>query len=251
MESVPDAIVQHILSQMNNARDIASCSCISKRWNECIPYIPSLYFPRSTFDVVSRSQADTTITRMVSAAARLEELVVYCPFSATSLESWLSLRSPTLRVLELRMDMATEDKPDGTRLDCIRLGKGLEVLKLWGVSLNKSPDWASFERLRNLEIIGAVMRDDALNNALRACPNLTDLALLGCDGVESAVIEMERLENCRLDFLAVGNCSLCLSSPMIRLLEIQGFSWIHVNKNHRLAHLSIAKNSGDQSFKIH
>ena len=111
----------------------------------------------------------------------------------------LSLRSATLRVLELQMDMASEDSPDGTWLDCIGLAKGLEDLKIWGVSLNMSTDWSTFSRLDNLEIVEADMTDDALKNTLQTCPNLTDLALLRCRGVNSIDIKMGKLENCRLE----------------------------------------------------
>ncbi|KAL8511638.1 hypothetical protein ACS0TY_018154 [Phlomoides rotata] len=38
-------------------------------------------------------------------------------------------------------------------------------------------------RLRNLEIVGAKLEDDGLSDALRACPNLTHLLLLGCEGL--------------------------------------------------------------------
>ncbi|KAL8487923.1 hypothetical protein ACS0TY_024280 [Phlomoides rotata] len=38
-------------------------------------------------------------------------------------------------------------------------------------------------RLRNLENVGARLEDDALFDALRACPNLTHLLLLGCEGL--------------------------------------------------------------------
>ena len=44
--------------------------------------------------------------QMVDAAARLEELVVYCHFSALLLPCWLAARAGTLRVLELRVDSA-------------------------------------------------------------------------------------------------------------------------------------------------
>ncbi|XP_073006429.1 F-box protein At1g10780 [Typha latifolia] len=245
MNTVPDGVVQHILSLLSNARDIASCTCVSKRWKDSIPYLPSLYFPRSAFDAIPASVADATITRMVISAVRLEELVIYCPFSSSSLASWLSLRSRSLRFLELRMDTAADKSAAiPNRLDCIGVANGLETLKLWGVSLVTSPSWGCFQRLRTLEIIGATLRDDALKDAVHACPNLAELALLGCDGVGSVVIELERLEKCRLDFLGPGNCSLSLSSPRLAALEIQGFSWIRVNGNHRLRSLCIAKNTG-------
>lgn len=248
MDSLPDAIIQHILSYIANARDVASCCCVSKRWKECIPYTQSLYFPRNAFHSIST--ADSTIFRMVSCTIRLEELVVYCPFSASSLASWISLRSSSLRVLELRMD-TVPDKFSGNRgegnvgrVDCIGAAHGLEALKLWGVSLTRSPNWGVLQRLRTLEIIGAALGDDALRDTIKACPNLTDLALLACDGVTTLSIELEWLERCRLDFLGPGNCSLSLSSRSLQVLEIQGFSWVRVNRNHKLRSLCISKNTG-------
>ncbi|KAJ6847052.1 F-box protein [Iris pallida] len=240
MESVPDAIVQHILSQMSNARDISSCICISRRWRDSAPFVPSLYFPRNAFDSLRRTaDAESVLARMVRSAVRLEHLVVYCPFPASSLAPLLSLRSPTLRSLELRLDSS-----DDSHLDSLASAANLHSLKLWGVSLTKPPNWESFKSLRVLEIVGASMRDDALKHALLACPSLTDLALLGCDGVGSVEIKMQSLEKCRLDFLGPGNISLSLSSPALRALEIQGFSWVHVDGSHRLNSLCIAKNSG-------
>ncbi|XP_010943115.1 F-box protein At1g10780 [Elaeis guineensis] len=248
MNSLPDAIIQHILSLLSNARDIAACTCVSKRWKEATLFIPSLYFPRNSFDAIPRPDADATIGRMISSTFRLEELVLYCPFLASSLASWLSSCSCCLRVLELRMDGAADKVVGGSegphQLDCIDVAKGLEALKLWGVSLTRSPNWGSFQRLHTLEIIGATLRDSALKDAVHACPNLTHLALLGCDGIGSVSIELERLEKCRLDFLGPGNCSLLLSSPSLQVLEIQGFSWVRVSQNHRLRTLCIAKNTG-------
>lgn len=146
-------------------------------------------------------------------------------------------------------NMDSDDKPETRNaLDCIGLVKRLEVLKLWGVSMTKSPNWGDFMKLHTLEIVGAALNDDALSVALKACPNLTDLALLGCDGVESVVIEMESLERCRLDFLGPG-ASLIIRSPRIRVLDVQGFSWIRVDKNHQLERLSIGKNSGRSSIQ--
>ncbi|KAJ0981062.1 hypothetical protein J5N97_009317 [Dioscorea zingiberensis] len=236
MNSVPEGIVEHILSQMSNARDIASCACVSKRWKDSVPFLPALYFPRGVFDGVSRADADAAISQMVSSAVRLEELVIYCPFSAASLASCLALRSRSLRRLELRMDSAA-DKMSGAeaapgRLDAIGSAENLEALKLWGVSLNKSPKWGVLQRLRVLEIVGAAVRDNALKDAVQACPKLVELALLGCDGCSSVSIELDCLEKCRLDFLGSANSSLYLSSPRLVLLEVQGFSWIRVNERH-------------------
>lgn len=133
---------------------------------------------------------------------------------------------------------------NGGRVDCIGAAHNLEALKLWGVSLTKSPKWGVFKRLRTLEVIGAALSDDALKDAIKACPNLTDLALLACDGVTAVSIELEWLERCRLDFLGPGNCTLSVSSRRLQELEIQGFSWVCVNKNHNLRSLSISKNTG-------
>ncbi|KAG6474253.1 F-box protein At1g10780-like [Zingiber officinale] len=249
MDSLPDAIVHHILCSLSNARDVAACSCVSRYWNEAVPYIPSLYFPRNSLD--GAAAADATIGRMVASAVCLQDLIVYCPFSSASLASWLDLRCGTLRSLELRMDgiaskpaSGGDDEAPANELECIGVARGLESLKLWGVSLTTSPNWNCFDKLRFLEIIGATLRDGALSDALHACPNLTDLALLSCNGVATLSIELERLENCRLDFLGPGNCSLHLSSPKLQILEIQGFSWIRVNQDHHIRRLCIAKSSG-------
>ena len=126
-----------------------------------------------------------------------------------------------------------------------RCGKRVGGPQALGCFLDQVPNWGSFQRLHTLEIIGATLRDSALKDAVHACPNLTHLALLGCDGIGSVSIELERLEKCRLDFLGPGNCSLLLSSPSLQVLEIQGFSWVRVSQNHRLRTLCIAKNTGD------
>ncbi|KAG0482643.1 hypothetical protein HPP92_010727 [Vanilla planifolia] len=241
MDVLPDAIIQQILSELNNARDVASSSCVSKRWKNIIPFIPSLFFPRNAF--LSASNADAVIGRMVSLAICLEDLVVYCPFSAANLASWLTYRRCSLRFLELRMDSATQEG-HCSEVDCISVANRLEVLKLWGVSMTRSPNWDSFRRLRTLEIIGAALGDEAIKDTLKACPNLTDLALLACDGVSNFSLDLEWLERCRLDFLGPGNCSLCVDSPRLQVLEVQGFSWVRVDKNSKLRTLSISKNAG-------
>ncbi|KMZ74262.1 F-box protein-like [Zostera marina] len=250
MDSMPEAIVQHILSQISNARDIAVSKCVSMRWKDSVPYIPSLYFPRNVFGRSILEQTDASIGRMILAALRLEELVIYCPFSAASLAMWLSHKSSSLRRLELRMDNLTSDNNQDsvesatTKLDCIELVKGLESLKLWGVCLINSPKWTAFDHLLKLEIVGAGLKDQSLFDALQACPNLTDLALLGCEGVSSVNIKMNKLKNCRLDFLGAGHCLLSIISPKLQVLDIQGFNWIEVNYNHCLRSVSISKVSG-------
>ncbi|KAL5992886.1 hypothetical protein ACLOJK_013805 [Asimina triloba] len=246
MDALPEAIVQYILSHMKNARDVAACTCVSKRWKESMPFVRALYFPRNSFDD-GRTEPDAIVGRMIASAVCLEELIIYCPFSSASLSSWLSMKSPSLRHLELRMDSLCEKRtsPDSPlKLDCIASAKGLVSLKLWGVLVTHSPNWGFFPNLRSLEIVGARLKDSALMDAVRACPNLANLALLGCDGVRSVSMELQHLEQCRLDFYGRGDCSLSLSSPKLQLLDVQGCSWIHVDGNHCLRNLSISNNAG-------
>lgn len=251
MESVPDAIVQYILSHISNAKDVAVCNCVSKRWKESLPYVRSLYFPRNSFDNhTGRDSPDEVVWRMVSRISRLEELVVYSPFSGAGLASWLSLTGSSLMHLELRMDNLTEQQACNERtskLDCISAAKNLQSLKLWGVLMTQSPQWEVFKELRNLEIVGARLEDSALSTVLRACPNLTNLLLLGCEGVRSVSIELPHLEHCKLDFYGLGNCSFSMKSPKIQVLEVQGCSWIRVRETNCLRSLSISNNAGSLS----
>ncbi|KAL6501262.1 hypothetical protein OROHE_024909 [Orobanche hederae] len=248
MESLPDAIVQYILSHVSNARDVASCNCVSKRWKDSTPYLTSLFFSRNLFDNLTDGDTpDTIISRMVLSIVKLEELVVYCPFSSAGLASWLSTTGPCLKNLELRLDNRTEHDTFieiPSKLDCIRAVPNLESLKLWGVLMIYSPKWDVFHRLKNLEIVGARLEDQVLLNALRACPNLTNLLLLGCEGIRSASIANPYLEHCKLDFFGAGNCSLTINSPRLELLEVQGCSLISVRETPFLKNLSIANNSG-------
>ncbi|KAF5743912.1 F-box protein [Tripterygium wilfordii] len=248
MESLPDAIVQYILSYMNNARDVAVCNCVSKRWKESLPYIRSLYFPRNSFDNYWQSDSpDKVVWKMISSIVRLEELVVYNPFTSAGLASWLSLTGQSLKHLELRMDNLADyhsctESP--SKLDCIGAARNLETLKLWGILMTKSPRWDAFKKLLNLEIVGAKVEDHALSAALQACPNLTNLLLLGCEGARSVSIDLPNLEHCKLDFYGSGNCSLALSSPNIESFEVQGCSWIRAPQTSCLRKLSIANNAG-------
>ncbi|KAF9599793.1 hypothetical protein IFM89_001739 [Coptis chinensis] len=252
MDALPEAMIQNILSNMKNARDVATCNTVSKRWKQTTPFIRSLYFPRNCFDdVVTTEESnspDSIISSLVSTIVCLDELVVYCPFSVTGLSHWLTMSKHSLRHLELRMDNLHDkagvvlETPN--KLDCIDSVRGLESLKLWGVLMNQSPKWGGFERMKVLEIVGARLKDDALSDAIRACPNLTNLSLLGCDGVRSVSIVLEQLVQCRLDFYGSGNCSLYVKSPMIQELEVQGCSWIQVNQTNCLKTLSIANNTG-------
>ncbi|KAF5731959.1 F-box protein [Tripterygium wilfordii] len=248
MESLPDAIVQYILSYMINARDVAACNCVSKRWKESLPFIRSLYFPRNSFDNYWRSDSpDKVVWKMISSIVRLEELVVYSPFTSAGLASWLTLTGQSLKHLELRMDNLADynsctESP--SKLDCIGAARNLETLKLWGVLMTQSPKWDAFKKLRNLEIVGAKVEDPALSAALQACPNLTNLLLLGCEGARSVSIDLPNLEHCKLDFYGLGNCSLSLSSPKIESFEVQGCSWIRAPQTECLRKLSVANNAG-------
>lgn len=248
MDSLPDAVLQYILSMITNVKDVASCTCVSTRWRESIPYFQSLYFPRNLFDNLKGGETpDVIILKMISQIDRLNELVVYCPFTSLGLASWLMHQGKSLRNLELRMDNIAEqqsyfDIP--SKLDCIRAAPNLESLKLWGVLMIHSPKWDTFNRLKNLEIVGAKMEDPALSDALCACPFLTNLTLLGCEGLSSVSIELPFLQHCKLDFYGVGNCSLSVTSPRLELLEVQGCSWIRVRETQCLRNLSISNNTG-------
>ncbi|KAK6156924.1 hypothetical protein DH2020_011172 [Rehmannia glutinosa] len=248
MESLPDAIVQHILSLMSNAKDVASCKCVSKRWKDSMPYLRSLFFPRNLFDNLTNGNTpDAIVSQMVSSIVKLEELVVYCSFLSYGLANWLSIAGPSLKNLELRMDNIIEHHnftEIPSKLDCIRAASNLESLKLWGVLMIQSPKWDVFHRLKNLEIVGASLKDYALSDALRACPNLTHLLLLGCEGLMSVSIDNPHIEQCKLDFYGAGNCSLTVNSSKIESLEVQGCSVIRVYETGRLKNLSISNNSG-------
>ncbi|PSS29164.1 F-box protein [Actinidia chinensis var. chinensis] len=248
MDSLPDAIVQYILSNTSNAKDVALCTCVSKRWKDSMRYLRSLYFPRNLNDnLTGGDTTDNIVRQMVSSMCQLEALVVYCPFTSTGLDSWLSLTGPSLRYLELRMDNLVEQQPctnNPSKLDCIGAVRNLESLKLWGVLMIHSPKWVFFQKLRNLEIVGAKLESPALSVALQACPNLTHLSLLACEGLRSVSIELPQLAHCKLDFYGLGNCSLSLVSPKLECLEVQGCSWIRVPETQCLRNLSVANNSG-------
>lgn len=254
IESLPDAVLQYILSHISNARDVAACNCVSMRWRDATTSVRALYFPRSSFDNYSSSggvgeASDNIVRRMVSRVLRLEELIVYSPFSPSGLASWLSLVGLSLRQLELRMDnlaghnQGSHETP--SKSECVGAARNLESLKLWGVLMVHSPKWDVFPNLKNLEVIGARLEDHVLTAVLQACPFLTRLLLLGCEGVRSISIDLPYLEQCKLDFYGVGNCSLTLNSPKIESLEIQGCSWIKVSETKHLRNLSISNSSGN------
>ncbi|CAL5183120.1 unnamed protein product [Lathyrus oleraceus] len=248
IESLPDVILQYILSHISNGRDVAYCNCVSKRWKNSLAYIRSLCFSRNAFDNPPHDEdSDIVVRRMVSAVERLEELIVFCPFSPSGLASWLALAGPSLSYLELRMDnlgdtAIVHESP--SKLDCIGAAMNLEILKLWGVLIERIPKWDEFHNLKILEVVGARLEDAAVNAVIRSCPNLTKLLLLGCEGVQSISIDLPFLEDCRLDFYGLGNCSLSLTAPKIESLEVQGCSWIRVPETKHLKKLSISNSAG-------
>ncbi|KAJ9539395.1 hypothetical protein OSB04_032128 [Centaurea solstitialis] len=248
MDSLPDALIQSILSNLRNAKDVASCNCVSKKFKDSMTFVTSLYFPRNVFDNLKNGRIpDSIITHMVSSVSRLEELVVYSPFTTIGLASWVRLAGPSLKTLELRMDnlvdLRTGDR-SLAKLDSIQGARNLESLRLWGVLMLRAPKWDPFRKLRNLEIVGAKMVDSVLVEALRATPELKQLVLLGCEGLRTVSIELHELEGCRLDFYGSGSCSLELRAPKLEDLQVQGCSWIRVRKTSSLKYLSIANNAG-------
>nr|XP_043619057.1 F-box protein At1g10780-like [Erigeron canadensis] len=248
MDSLPEAVVQYILSNLNNAKDVASCNCVSKRWKDSMPYIKSLYFPRGIFDHLAHGQTpNVVIMKIISATYRLQELVVYCPFTSIGLASWLLHTGSSLKNLELRMDNLVDQSSSNdslSKLECIQAARNLESLRLWGVLMVSTPKWGVFQKLRNLEIVGAKLEDSVLTEALRSTPNLAQLVLLGCEGLRNIWIELLELEHCKLDFYGLGSCLLTLRAPKIGYLEIQGCSWIKVRETSCLKNLSIANNAG-------
>ncbi|KAJ0910669.1 putative leucine-rich repeat domain superfamily, F-box-like domain superfamily [Helianthus annuus] len=235
MDSLPDAVVQYILSSLTNAKDVASCNCVSKKFKDSMPYITSLYFPRSIFDHLSHGQTpDGIVMKMISSTSRLEELVVYCRFTAIGLASWLLLVSPSLKNLELRMDdLVDQNTPIDcpSKLECVQVARNLESLKLWGC-VNGS--CSKMGRLK----------DAVLTEVLRSTPNVTNLVLLKCEGLRNVWIELLELKHSKLDFYGLGSCSLTLRAPKIESLEVQGCSWIRVRETNCLKNLSIANNDG-------
>ncbi|PIN20060.1 hypothetical protein CDL12_07258 [Handroanthus impetiginosus] len=245
MESLPDAIVQHILSLMSNAKNVASCKCVSKRWKDSMPHVRSLFFPRNLFDDLGNgNNPDAIVSQMVSSVVKLEELVVYCPLSSSGLATRLSVAGHSLRILELRLDNIIEHWTETpSKLECIQAVCNLESLKLWGVAMVQSPKWDIFSGLKNLEIVGGNLMDYGLSDALCACPNLTHLSLLGCEGLRSISIDNHHIQHCKLDFFGVGNCLLRVNSCKLESLEVQGCSMIRVRETQCLKNLTISNNS--------
>lgn len=254
MDDLPDDIVQYILSHITNAKDVAYCNRVSKRWKVAICYLRRLYFPRFLFQKLNNGRTtDSIILQMVMSISRLEELIVYCPFSNVGLASWIMAQASSLRNLELRMDDLAGKKvclDPPSKLDCLKYALNLESLRLWAVLMVHSPKWDSFLKLKNLEIINARLEDLALYHALKACPNLTNLSLLGCSGLMSVSIELPKLEQCKLCFYGFDDCSLLLTSPKLESLELQGCNSITVHETKCLRTLCIANNYGKYYDKI-
>lgn len=254
MDCLPDAVVQYILSTISNAKDVASCNSVSKKWKDSMPYIKTLFFSRSIFDNLKVGQtSDRIIMQMVMSIVKLEELVVYCPFTSVGLASWLLHVGSSLKNLELRMDNLVEQNTadeSPSKLDCIQAARNLESLRLWGVLMVEAPKWDVFQKLQSLEIVGVRVEDPALAEALRATPNLTHLVLLGCEGLRTVWIELQRLEHCKLDFYGSGSSSLTLTAPKIEDLEVQGCSWIRVRETSCLKNLTISNNTGKYQIPL-
>jgi len=255
MDSLPDAILQCILSHICNARDVACCNCVSKRWKESMIYIKTLYFPRNSLENTSAGESpEEVVKRMVSTVVRLEHLTVYSPFSSSGLASWLSLVGLSLSQLELRLDNLAEEQSyhhqqSPSKLECIGAARNLKCLKLWGVLMPRFPKWDVFENLRTLEMVGVRLEESALIAVLQSCPYLRRFVLLGCEGVRTISIDLPYLEECKLDFYGLGNCSLTLTSSKIVSLEVQGCSWIRVPESQHLRNLSISNSAGNWILK--
>eukprot|EP00250_Pteridium_aquilinum_P022692 c25568_g1_i1 orf=235-1521(+) len=246
MESLPDALVQLVLSSLRSARDVAACSCVCKRWKEFMSQAFSLHFARNIGDEKSAC-SDRIVTRMVLSMTSLRELTVYCHFSPVSLVAWLSHAKSTLRHLELRVDDLAEKQPANssmTKIDELSSCPELQVLRLWGVLLSEKPRWQTFFDLHTLEVVGARLTDSALHGIITACPALVNLTLLGCSGIQYATVDMVHLKHCRLDFYGLGDCCIKVAAPRLELLEVQGASCLHVVGEHNLHHLLVANNAG-------
>lgn len=246
MDVLPDALVQLFLSNIRSAKEIAACSCVCKRWRELMSQAQSLHFARNIGDEKTAC-SDRIVTRMVLSMTSLQDLTVYCPFSAVSLVAWLSHAKSSLKNLELRVDDLAEKQPANSsmsKIDQLASVPELQTLRLWGVLLSEKPRWQTFFSLHTLDIVGARLHDSALRGILIACPALVNLTLLGCSGIHYATVDMAHLKHCRLDFYGLGDCCIKVSAPRLEFLEVQGASCLHVVGDHSLHHLLVANNAG-------
>ncbi|GAB2229719.1 hypothetical protein Droror1_Dr00013971 [Drosera rotundifolia] len=248
MDSLPNAMVELILSYVTHAKDLVLCSSVSDRFKAAMRYNPRLYFPRGIFDHLSgrAEESDRIIEKMIASVDRLEELVVYCPFTVTGLAAWLSIAGWSIRHLDLRIDNLSTGEVlhelSNQKLECINSVIDLESLKLWGVSMEQSLKWGVFQKLRSLQIVGLNAEDVALRDALKACPNLIRLKLLNCLGVTAIRVELEHLEELNLDFCGPANCSVLIDCPKLITLALQGFGWIMVRETKLLKSIAIMHN---------
>ncbi|KAJ9537460.1 hypothetical protein OSB04_030193 [Centaurea solstitialis] len=241
LDPLPNDVVQHILSKLSNAKDVASCNCVFKRWKDLMSYRNSLCFPCDIFDNLTGPQTpDSIVIQMVSSVSRLEHLVVSCPLT---IEGQSSVVGSSLKSLELRVAHA----PTKVRmiLECINqaTARNLEYLKLWRVMMTRVPKLDVFHKLHCFKICEVIMEDSVLMEALRATPHLTRLELIGCKGLSSVQIELPKLRNCLLETCHTSDCSITFRAPKLQHLKVKGWAWIRVHDTNCLKTFSIVNNS--------
>ncbi|KAJ9537682.1 hypothetical protein OSB04_030415 [Centaurea solstitialis] len=245
MDSLPDGVVEYILSKLSHAKDVVSCNCVSKKWKDLMSYHKRLSFPFDIFDNLTTPRTpDSIVMPMVSSASQLEELAVAFPLTRASLASWLSTKGSSLKDLELHvLELHCPDNKAGdeslTKLECIQAARNLESLRLQRTFMVRAPKWDGFHKLRNLEIRMGKLEDSVLREALRATPNLTRLVLGDCEGLTTISIELLELRHCELDVYCLTGWSLTLRAPKIQYLEVKGCNQIKVHDTNCLKTLSI------------
>ncbi|KAJ9537403.1 hypothetical protein OSB04_030136 [Centaurea solstitialis] len=245
MDSLPDDVVQNILSKLSNANDVASCNSVSNRWRKLLTsYRKRLCFSRDIFENLKPPQTpDSIMMQMVSSVSQLEQLVVSCRFTVEGLTSWLPVAGSSLKNLELRV----AHPPTKVRriLECINqaTARNLEYIKLWHVMMTRIPKLDVFHKLRCLEICEVIMEDSVLMEALRATPHLTRLVLLDCKGLSSVQIELPELRHCQLETCYTSGCSITLRAPKLQHLKVRGLAWIRVDDTNCLKTFSIVNYS--------
>lgn len=241
MDSLPDDVVQYILSNLSYVKDLASCNCVSKKWKDLMSCHKSLCFPRVIFDNLTGPQTpDSIMMKTVSSVSLLDELVVSCPFTSAGLASWLLIVGSSVKDLELNLAYDPNKSKDSLpKLECIQAARNLESLRLSNMVMAPTPKWDVFQKLRNLEIRGAKLEDSVLTEALRVTPNLTELVICYCKGLSTIRIELLELQRCRVYVHPRDSCSLTLRAPKIKYLVVQDCNWIRVHETDCLNFLSI------------
>ncbi|KAJ9537182.1 hypothetical protein OSB04_029915 [Centaurea solstitialis] len=241
LDPLPDDVVQHILSKLSNVKDVASCSCVSKKWKDLTSYRNSLCFPCDIFKNLKRPQTpDSIVIHMVSSVSRLEHLVLTCPLT---IKGQSSVVGSSLKNLELLVD---QRRPSKARriLECInQAARNLEYLKLWRVKMTLTPKLDVFQKLHHLKIYEAIMEDTVFMEALRATPHLTRLEVVACKGLSSVRIELLELLYCRLYICPTVDCSITLRTPKLQRLKLRGWARIRVHDTNRLKTFSINDDS--------